>query len=335
MTRKKDNNLKSEISVVEIGNKFANLLLPPKLNLFFKVRYFSFICYFAAKISIKFKNQDNIFWVRDIILALFLSLFSKSNVLCEIHRYPKGIQLYILRLLLRRKNVIVTSITKILADKVTSLSKKNKSIVILPMAVPKEELKLLNENKIVRENKIVYLGHSRSGDSRIDYNILNEAAKIVFIEFPNWRMQIIGIDSKEFQSNISSPLSENIELIGIIPREETINFVSTATIGIVVYPNSPWFIDSFPVKIVEYAASGLAIVASDTPAHRNLLDDSKCIFYNVNSYNDLGFSINLLISQPNKIKYLSSNAKSWATSFTYERRVLQAISNFRKTHIID
>ena len=102
-------------------------------------------------------------------------------------------------------------------------------------------------------------------------------------------------------------------------------------VGLVIYPNSLYFQDSFPIKIVEYAARKITIIASDTLAHRRILGKNKALFFNEGSSLDLVNCILVLYENDRLRKELAFNAFDWAKKQTYQKRALRiskGISNF-------
>jgi glycosyltransferase involved in cell wall biosynthesis len=81
----------------------------------------------------------------------------------------------------------------------------------------------------------------------------------------------------------------------------------------------------FPIKILEYAASSTHLLVSDIPAHRALLDDSLATFYNPEIRGSLAESIAYVRNNEAEVEKKISAAYEWASQFTYESRVEQAL----------
>jgi glycosyltransferase involved in cell wall biosynthesis len=63
---------------------------------------------------------------------------------------------------------------------------------------------------------------------------------------------------------------------GEIPRSEVVRMLSTARAGLVVHHPIPNEVDAQPVKMFEYMAAGLPIIASDFPRWRGIVEGSGC-----------------------------------------------------------
>jgi hypothetical protein len=143
----------------------------------------------------------------------------------------------------------------------------------------------------------------------------------LFDEFPDWSIEVIGINKVQFEISCTRKLPSNLKIIGRLSRQDIIMKLAEAKIGLVIYSNEPYFHDSFPIKIVEYAVARLCIVASDTVAHRNILSEDTCIYFDNNSLLSLEKSISRLILDKKLQATLSQNIFSWVENLTYENRV--------------
>ena len=62
-------------------------------------------------------------------------------------------------------------------------------------------------------------------------------------------------------------------------------------IGVIPYPESVYNNGRIPIKIFEYAACKVAILASETTAHQRILSESIATFYNNNASAIIGASL--------------------------------------------
>ena len=62
---------------------------------------------------------------------------------------------------------------------------------------------------------------------------------------------------------------------GKVPYEEVSDYIRTANIGILPFPNITWWAVSSPIKLMEYLAIGLPVVATDIDAHRWVVDKTQ------------------------------------------------------------
>ena len=314
----RDSNLKVEI----IASRLFNILLSRKLINFLKLRFNIFLLLYVFFMRKNLTTSNNIFWCRDIFLCFLLSLKSKSYLVCEIHRSPTSMHKFFLFILARKRNVILAPIANFLSDQY-SLSPSR--TVYAPMAINSEELVFLDRFLLSKQNKIVYVGLPHQVGIPLNVNLINNVAIKILNTHPNWTFELLGISHAHLESHVLSPIAKNLTARGFVSRNQVIEALGTASIGLVIYPDIPWFRDSFPIKIIEYAAASLAILASDTTSHRRILDNNRCIFFDENSLNSLNSALEKIISDRELRQATARNARVWANDYTYEKRVKSII----------
>ncbi len=317
VTPKKDNSIPSELTVIALGG-------PLSLRIFdyivFKSRkgFFElFVLLYSIRVILTFRNNSVCFWTRDIVAAYVLSSIGKYRVVCEIHRTPSGLRMVLLRRLAQRRKVILGPIGDFLDQEIPHSRNK---MIKLPMAVNSTDL--VEANHIhSREKTITYLGSASSSGNTISFKVLNDLAEWLKNHHREWKLELIGISEAEFYSQLKGEISSNIRLFGRLPREVALRKLRKSACGLVIYPEGSYFRDSFPVKIVEYAASGVAIVASDTHAHRRILEESRAKFFNLNSTESLFEAIESLVLDEEFRLRIATHAREWVSVMTYESRV--------------
>ena len=270
--------------------------------------------FYPFRLKSKLQRSDNLIWLRDIYMALMLSLLGYQTV-CEIHRTPSLVNRVLLNILkLRSKNTIIL-ISKNLQEKLR-ISKKNS--VIAPMAVDQSEILTKKQKLLGNKVTIGYVGSLHSSGIKLSLQSIIDAALIFEKIKPSIRFRLVGINKNDFKK-VSFP--NNIQFMGRIPRSESIKAIDNFDIGLVIYPDEKYFIDSFPIKIVEYAARCVPIIASNTTSHRNILGNKKAIFFDLNSAESLAKSIIYLLSDSIKRESITTESNHWVKQFTYQKRI--------------
>lgn len=321
-------NLKNEVKI--LGSNLRLRLLDKRLKIPLSIRYIVFQIILSILIRVEFRRENLVFWTRDSLIAILLSIFSKSVVVLEIHRVPNYFYSFTIYIAKFKKNIVIAPISFFLKEK---LSLHDKRVIIAPMSVNKNDLIYFNKNKNRKTNKIIYVGSIHSSGIPLHLDLLNNSAKIISKSNPTWTIEIVGISKADFLTSISEEISWNIKVIGYKKRADVLRSLSSASIALVVYPNDKYFQDSFPIKIIEYASASAAIVASKTISHINILGHDKCMYFKPDSSISLANSINTLIRNPKKRREISSLARDWAKDFTYETRVLNImneVNNIKK-----
>lgn len=67
-----------------------------------------------------------------------------------------------------------------------------------------------------------------------------------------------------------------IEYKGNVKQSELFSILSHASVGLVVLAKVPNYLDSYPIKMFEYMASGMAVIASDIPMWKDIVEKYKC-----------------------------------------------------------
>jgi hypothetical protein len=94
----------------------------------------------------------------------------------------------------------------------------------------------------------------------------------------NCKMHLCGSFSPLSLRNeiVSKPGWENIIEHGFLSRSEVADVYRKCDVGVVTLLPSPNYIDAYPVKMFEYMAAGLAVVASDFPLYKSIVEDNQC-----------------------------------------------------------
>jgi glycosyltransferase involved in cell wall biosynthesis len=164
-----------------------------------------------------------------------------------------------------------------------------------------------------------------SSGNKLEIEQIIEAAAALETRGFKIKFKIIGFKINQYGFNLNLP--KNVKFIERVPRSKIISKLDALNLGLVIYPNTSYFQDSFPIKIVEYASRKVAIIASDTIAHRRILGNNKALFFKVGSELDLAECILRLYEDEDLREELAKNAYNWVKQQTYQKRALK-ISKF-------
>ena len=318
VTPKYDYTLSSSVRVIQKGEVLYRILLSNNLKKFNGLRFFLFNILFSLVLSYSFRNKINVFWTRDIFLSWLLSLRPSCKVVCEIHRSPQKTHRFVLFFLKRKKNVVFAPITSRLQNKLNIAGKRT---VIAPMSINSYEQNFFSDNSVSKENQIVYVGNFQSYTHKLNVNLINELGYFLDHNYSTWKIEVVGIDSNTFKTECDKTTSGNITVTGRLDRVSMFKKLGRAKIGLVIYPNTDYFKDSFPIKIVEYAIAKVPIVASETDAHKSILGEGKCVYFNSGSQTSLNNAVASLINSDELSLEVSKKAFEWASDLTYDKRI--------------
>jgi glycosyltransferase involved in cell wall biosynthesis len=316
VTPKLDRNYEGFVNTVEAGMPFQAIYshIIEKKNGLGPYIFNIWKLFYPIRLITVLKRKNNLIWLRDIYTALVLSLLGYQTV-CEIHRTPSlmnQIMLSVLKILPRTTIIVIS---KNLQEKL-KMSKSHS--VVAPMAVNQSEI--LGKKQKMLTNKVIvgYIGSPHSSGIKLSLQSIIEAALVFKSSKLNICFRLVGINKIDFQS-IDFP--SNIEFVGRVPRSKSLKAIDNFDIGLVIYPDDKYFNDSFPIKIVEYAARCVPIIASNTTAHKNILGEKKALFFDLSSADSLANCIVDLLNDSSKRESIVLNASCWVKQLTYQKRV--------------
>src|ERR1700722_16815570 len=106
-------------------------------------------------------------------------------------------------------------------------------------------------------------------------------------------------------------LTANVELVGRIDHEDMAWALSQARIGVCPLQDTPKFRLNIPVKIFEYWACGLPVIASDLPPIRPFFRNVRAgILFPPDSVAELARSISWLLDHPNAAERMGKQGRS-------------------------
>ncbi len=140
------------------------------------------------------------------------------------------------------------------------------------------------------------------------------------LEHADARMVLAGnFDTEETEARARAlPGWVRVDYRGRVGRREAWEIMSKASIGLVVLHAAPNYVDAQPVKMYEYMAAGLPVLASHFPLWRQVVEDSGSgICIDPTDPQAMGRAIATLLADPPRLKLMGENG---------QRAVLQAYS---------
>lgn len=112
-----------------------------------------------------------------------------------------------------------------------------------------------------------------------------------------------------------------IEFISHVSHTALPEMLRGYDIGVIPYPESSYNNGRIPIKIFEYAACKVAILATKTTAHLRILDDSIATFYNNNEISNFATLVNEMMDNSDFTEKKIESSYNWAKKFDYQHRV--------------
>jgi phosphatidylinositol alpha-mannosyltransferase len=156
----------------------------------------------------------------------------------------------------------------------------------------------------------------RFEEPRKGLQVLIDSLPIVARFIPHVKYLIAGPgESKEFMKGIDPQLRNRIEFVGRLTDEEKESFLKS--VKIYVAPNTGG--ESFGIILTEALSAGTAVVASDIPAFKAVLEngDAGALFINEDS-KDLAKTLISLLKDDENREALASNGKLSAQKYDWQ-----------------
>jgi len=198
-------------------------------------------------------------------------------------------------------------------------------IEIVPNGVDLSFFKTKNRDP----NKIVFSGvmyHHRGLD------VLLEATPKIVKEIPETKIVLLGDgpEMKKLKAIVKQKnLDSNVEFKGWIDRKDIPEHLSNASIGIGPLKRTTVTENALPIKVLEYMASSLPIIAKTGTLPEDVLKDNENGWFVENS-SELYEKIIKLEQNPELVEKMGKNSLSMVQKFSWERIVKSIITIYEQ-----
>jgi len=124
-------------------------------------------------------------------------------------------------------------------------------------------------------------------------------------------------------------LDSNIEFKGWIDRNDIPNHLSNASIGIGPLKRTTVTENALPIKVLEYMASSLPIIAKSGTLPDDVLKNNENGYF-VENYSELSEKIILLLKNPELVEKMGKNSLNMVQKFSWEKIVRSIIDIYNK-----
>ena len=290
----------------------------------------AFLSYFifSFKILLKFYREDEIFYSRDELPVLFLSLFGKKTFWeAHIGKWNDLVSFTVKRV----SGIIV--ISKGIKNYFIKNGVPEKKFLVSPDAVDLKKFSLNIGKKEARkkiglsqDKKIImYTGHLYGWKGA---DVLAESAKFFGDDVVFYFVGGTAGDIEKFKNKYEK-IGGNIVVAGQKPHDDIPLYLHSA--DILIIPNSGKEdisrLYTSPMKLFEYMAAGRPIVVSDLPSMREILNEKNALFFIPDNFESLAESIKKILEDKNLSEKISSEARKDALNYSWEKRA-EGIINF-------
>lgn len=131
---------------------------------------------------------------------------------------------------------------------------------------------------------------------------------------------------------MAMPGWSQVDYRGVLDREGIKNLLAESNLGLVLLHPIPNYLDALPVKMFEYMAAGLPVLASNFPLWKDILDKSgagRCV--NPLDIDAIADSIRSLLSSPSDLEAMSAaGVKATAHTYTWHNEERKLLDAYRK-----
>lgn len=322
----------------------TNRSVLPARYLFFRIfnRILNSITRMNATIESFRDNKYNIIFVRDDVLDGMIGyyikkkfdvpfIFALSNPLEQSLEYTKivrGNPNIILNLLLKsniclakwllRKADLIIPISKWLEDDLVRKGIPPEKIMPVPEGIDPEIFRdqdctdVCEKYPLGESNVIIYVGTLGKGRH---LEVLIKAFSDIRKMTSNVKLLMVGEgDGREDLEKICCELGMGDDVIftGEIPMSDVPSYISASDIGISPVPPYSFYKMSSPIKMFEYMAMGIPVIANEEiPEQKEVLEESRggiLVPFTSEGFSD---AITELLSNPNECSYMGQRGKDW------------------------
>ncbi len=303
----------------------------PKLG--FRIQSLTFAI--SSYLYLFLNKYKGVVYSRDPFSSLLLFFNKKIKVVFEIHSLPKEIKFYHRFLFLRVYKFV--SISNGLKKDLIKLGVPDYKIFVAPDGVDlkafqdihKSKKELRDDLDLSQDKKIIlYTGHLYDWKGA---HTLARASKHLSDKFAIVFVGGTDSDLRKFTRFIGENKFKRVILVGYQKPEKIPYYLKAA--DVLVLPNSGKERISSdytsPMKLFEYMASGVPIIASNLPSIREILNKNNAIFFDADNSRDLAEKIQRNLKDKDFLNKISRKAIQDVENYSWSTRGKKIIDFIR------
>lgn len=296
----------------------------------------------AFCLALKIPKNDSVY-IRDhkSLVGFYLgSLITNAKYTFELHNYSYGenrLSDFLYRRIMKRAEFIIACSEFTKSNWVDNGIPEGK-IIVLPSGVNLEDLDRINKNKnqlrndlgLATDKKIITYSGALFENKGIE-EILYCASKYedyVFLFIGGVQKQI-----KKYESYMQSQFQKklpNVIFTGHLKHDKIGLYLKASDILLAPYPQkgyTAYHLSS--IKLIEYMASKVPVIASDLPSIRNVFSEDELTFVRPDNQDDLHEKIRLVFDNYEKAKSKAAAAYKKIENFSWTKRTEKIIAFIR------
>ena len=126
------------------------------------------------------------------------------------------------------------------------------------------------------------------------------------------RLKLAGkFESDEIKAQIEAMDEwQKVDYFGFIGREQVAEILSTVKAGVVTIHPIPNYLESLPIKMFEYMAAGIPVIASNFPYWQKIYSEGECgLFVGPQSVEQITQAIDWILSHPEEAEQMGKRGR--------------------------
>lgn len=147
------------------------------------------------------------------------------------------------------------------------------------------------------------------------------------------KLNIAGSLSEEYKEKLMSlPGWDKVNYVGYLDREGISKLYNRSCVGLVTLKDTPNHRYSLPIKMFEYMAAGIPVIASNFPVWAEVIEEVQCgLCVDPNNESDIAAAIQNLLSRPKEAKIMGKNGrKAVCEKFSWENEAKKLLNLYQK-----
>ena len=177
-----------------------------------------------------------------------------------------------------------------------------------------------------KQNEICYVG-SITEERGIFYML--QAMELI-----NARLNLAGVfDTIELRERSVQTFGwKKVNELGFLNRTDVLTIIKNSRVGLSVLKELPNYVDAYPIKIFEYMAAGIPVVASDFPLWKEIVEGNNCgMCVAPENTKAIADAVNSLLNDENSAQQMGTNGKkAIKEKYNWEAESLNLLNFYNK-----
>jgi len=147
------------------------------------------------------------------------------------------------------------------------------------------------------------------------------------------RLALVGDIAPALREDLEASRGwSNVDALGHQSRSRVRNILETARAGMCVLHPTPNHVDSYPVKLFEYMAAGLPVIASDFPQWREVVNGARCgLLVNPRNTEEITGAIRWILEHPREAEEMGKRGqRAVAEIYNWECQAARLLAVYRQ-----